>query len=311
MAGEPPEPSAGSAAPSDGLEGGALRRRLILLAVFSAALAALFARPLWALARFSLANDLYSYIPLIPLVSLYLVWTERRRMAAGFRPARGAALAAALAGAALLGAGWWGGRAGWTPEPNDHLALMTASVLLLFLAGCLLILGGGLVRAAAFQVSFLVFTIPLPTAVHHGIERFLQVASAYSAHLFFWLSFTPAYQEGTFFQLPGFRLEVAPECSGIHSTYMLFITSLLAAHLFLRSPWRRAILVLFVIPLALLRNGVRIFTIGELCVHISPQMIDSYIHRHGGPYFFALSLVPFFLLLFKLQKSEHSTSPSP
>ena len=32
--------------------------------------------------------------------------------------------------------------------------------------------------------------------------------------------------------------------------------------------------------------------IGLLCVHVGPHMIDSYIHRQGGPIFFALSLGP-------------------
>jgi exosortase/archaeosortase family protein len=99
-------------------------------------------------------------------------------------------------------------------------------------------------------------------------------------------------------------MEVAPQCSGIHSSLALFILSLLAGHLFLRSRWKRATLALAVIPLALLRNGFRVFTIGQLCVHIGPEMIDSYIHRHGGPFFFILSLVPFCILLFFLMKSD-------
>jgi exosortase/archaeosortase family protein len=61
-----------------------------------------------------------------------------------------------------------------------------------------------------------------------------------------------------------------------------------------------------VIPLALLRNGFRVFVLGELCTHIGPQMIDTPIHHQGGPLFFALSLIPFFLLLVWLRKSERS-----
>ena len=54
-------------------------------------------------------------------------------------------------------------------------------------------------------------------------------------------------------------------------------------------------LVAFVIPLAILRNGFRILVIGLLCVNVGPQMIHSLIHRRGGPLFFMLSLIPFFL----------------
>jgi exosortase len=125
-----------------------------------------------------------------------------------------------------------------------------------------------------------------------------------AAHWMFELAGMPVYYRGLTFQLPNITLMVAPECSGIQSTVALFITSLLAGHIFLRTKWRRSVLTVAVLPLAVLRNGFRIFTIGELCVHMGPQMIHSYIHRKGGPIFFALSLIPFLLLLFFLIKSE-------
>jgi exosortase/archaeosortase family protein len=104
---------------------------------------------------------------------------------------------------------------------------------------------------------------------------------------------------------------VASECSGIHSTLVLLITSLMAGYLFLHSPWKRTWLVLAMVPLALLRNGFRIFVIGQLCVHIGPEMINSPIHRRGGPLFFVLSLIPFFLFLIYLRKSERRGKNSP
>jgi exosortase/archaeosortase family protein len=65
-------------------------------------------------------------------------------------------------------------------------------------------------------------------------------------------------------------------------------------------------LALSVIPLAILRNGFRIFVIGMLCVHVDRGMINSWVHRKGGPLFFALSLLPFFALLLWLRRSEAS-----
>ena len=111
-------------------------------------------------------------------------------------------------------------------------------------------------------------------------------------------------RDGTIFQLPGIVIEVAQECSGIRSSWVLFITSILASYLFLQSPWRRVLLVAFVIPLGIARNGFRILVIGLLCVHVGPQMINSVIHRQGGPLFFALSLIPLFLLLWWLRRAE-------
>jgi len=93
----------------------------------------------------------------------------------------------------------------------------------------------------------------------------------------------PILRRGIIFQLSGITIEVAEECSGIHSSIVLFITSLLAGYLFLRTPWKRAVLTLAVIPLAILRNGFRIFTIAVLCVHVDPatsfhHSIFSLIH---------------------------------
>jgi len=136
------------------------------------------------------------------------------------------------------------------------------------------------------------------------LEKASVLASAEAAALFFNLTGTPLARQGTVFELPGIVLRVGQECSGIRSSWVLFITSLLASHVFLRTRWRKIVLVAFVIPLGILRNGFRILVIGLLCVHVGPHMIDSTIHHQGGPLFFALSLVPLFLLLWWLRRQE-------
>jgi exosortase/archaeosortase family protein len=146
--------------------------------------------------------------------------------------------------------------------------------------------------------------VPLPDAAVKWLEAALVLASADVSALLFRIGGTPLLRDGTTFQLPGIVLKVAEECSGIHSTWVLFITSLVASDLFLKSPWRRIVLVAFVIPLGIIRNGFRILVIGLLCVHIGPHMIDSIIHRQGGPLFFALSLGPLFMLLVWLRRQE-------
>ena len=181
---------------------------------------------------------------------------------------------------------------------------MTLSFLLFLLGGGFIFLGANYLRKIAFPVAMMFFCIPFPQAVREGIETFFQLGSTDVAYVFLTASGMPVYLTGTHFHMPGFSLNVAPECSGIHSSVVLVITSLLAGYLFLKSPWRRLLLVLVVVPLALLRNGFRVFVIAQLCVRIGPQMIDSPIHHKGGPVFFVLSLVPLFLLLVYLNKCE-------
>lgn len=282
----------------------AFARQFRPLALFTAVLVVCFAKTLWGLARLTLHSELYSHIPLIPLVSAYLAWSERRALPPVSAPRRGLG-ALLLAGGLLSVLGSMLVRhSASTLEDIDWLAWNTFSLLLLFLAGCCLCLGRSALRALAFPLGFLLFMVPLPSIAENGFVSFLQHRSADAAELLFGLVGTPLLRQGVEFQLPGFNLQVAPECSGIHSTLVLIITSVLAARLFLRSPLNRAVLVLAVVPLGILRNAVRIVTIGELCVHVSPDMINSSLHHHGGPLFFLVTLVPFFGLLYALRKLE-------
>ncbi len=291
-------------APSAGPGRTSVHRRLAGLAVVAAVTIGCFGKPLYELARFCLSSDLFSYIPLIPLISLWLVWTARRGLRLDSEPTRRLALFPLAAGIVLLAAYYSATRAGWRPDIADYLALMTASLLSLLLAGCFLFLGTATLRAAAFPAAFLIFAVPLPSRADEAITHFLQYRSADVAYVMFLISGTPILRQGILFHLPGFNLQVDPECSGIHSSLILLVTAILAGHLLLRTLSRRVILAFGAVAISLLRNGLRILIVGQLCVHIGPEMIDSYIHRHGGPIFFALSLIPLYLLLIALQRSE-------
>ena len=263
-----------------------------------------FSIPLYDLARFAAASDLYSYILLIPFISGYLAWSKRGKSPLFSRPAVLPAAGFFVGGLAALAGYGMARQAGFPLTEDDRLALMTTAFFLLFVAGCHWSLGKEIVRTFAFPIGFLVFLAPMPTFLLNGIEWFLQQGSALAAEGFFELSGATFFRDGLIFHLSTISLRVAPECSGIHSTLVLFITSSVAGYLFLHSSWRRALFILAVIPLALLRNGFRVYVIGELCTHVGPEMINSPIHHRGGPLFFALSLIPFFLLLFFLRKSE-------
>ena len=268
-------------------------------ALASGGLVICFAVPLWRLVRFAANDELFSYIVIIPFLCTYLAWLQKRNLPAVSAPAKALA---ALFIAGGLGLAAWNGFAGGPAV--DQLALVTLSFLLFLTGVGCLILGGAMMRALAFPFAMLGFMVPFPTWLRQALETGLQHGSAFCADWMFTVSDVPTLRNGLMFHLPNITLEVAPECSGIHSTLVLFITSLVAGHFFLRQPWRRAVLCLAVIPLALLRNGFRVFVLGELCTHIGPQMIDSPIHHRGGPLFFVLSLIPFFLLIYFLKKTE-------
>ncbi len=275
------------------------------------ALLVCFAWPLYQWAKFALASDLYSYTLLVPFVSAYLFRTNQKRKAAGELSVQALVPGLILLIGILILAGFWLVRlSGIQLERQDAVAWTISSFVFILAGICAWGLRPAQLKVIAFPLAFLLFMVPFPVRVEHAIEAFLQQGSAPPAQWLFYLVGTPLFREDLVFHLPGITIQIAPECSGIRSTLVLFITSILAGYLFLHSPWKRTLLSLFVIPLALARNGLRVFTIGQLCVNVGPHMIDSVIHHRGGPLFFALSLVPFSALLYFLAKSDR-TVPKP
>jgi exosortase C (VPDSG-CTERM-specific) len=280
------------------------------LGLLAIAIGLCFIVPLYTLIRFAANSSLYSHILLIPFISAYLIRLQSKDFSQIAQTSRNRSRSLAtifvILGMGLLVGYRLAAIYGWNPA--DYLSIQSAAALSLFYGGCFLLLDTSRLKRLAFPLAFLAFTIPFPDRVYHAIETFLQFRSADAAHLLFNLTGMPVWRDGTEFKLPGFSLAVAPECSGIHSSLVLFISSLLAAHMLLRSTWSRIVLVAVIIPLGIIRNGFRIWVLGELCVNYSHDWINSPLHHQGGPIFFALSLIPLFALLFLLRKLEKRKS---
>src|SRR5437667_11593213 len=274
-------------------------------ACFAIVLLAAFARPLLALMNYAAGSELHSYILLVPFVSVYLLYLRRNQLPKNYTIDLPLAIVFLAAGLGVMAFTY--SSIGLAPADNGHLVLLTLSFLCCLTAGGFFFFGCNWMRAAAFPLAYLIFMVPMPDAMADTLETASKYASAEVANLFFHLSGTPFLHAGLFFQLPNITIEVTQECSGIRSSWVLLMTSILAANLFLKTPWRRLALVAFLITLGILRNGFRILVIGLLCVNAGPQMIHSLIHRRGGPVFFVLSLIPFFLVLWWLRKGDVRT----
>jgi exosortase C (VPDSG-CTERM-specific) len=289
-----------SPAPAGKSPRAAAKSRWIGLALFSAIACLLFWRSIVEWVRLALSADTQSYMLLVPVISAYLIRIKRLELRLELTTS---ALAGSIFTIAGIVAAFYARHTVW-PAAVDRLSVHIFALLLLLFGGCFCFVGSRVMRQLTFPLSYLIFCVPVPTAVGNMIEIFLQYTSAEAAYWMLSLTNVPMIRSGLNFTLPGIPLRVAQECSGFNSTFSLFLVSLVAAHMFLKSPVRRATLALAVIPLAILRNGFRITTIALLCVYVSPDMIDSYIHHKGGPIFFGLSLIPFFMLLWFLRKSE-------
>jgi exosortase C (VPDSG-CTERM-specific) len=277
------------------------RSRIRGLAFWIAVVTIAFAQPLIRLVLYTAQSPLDSYILLVPFVAGYFLYLQRGTCPAAYRSSvTGTVIVGSIGLIALIARIALRERL----SVNDDLTLMALAYVNFVATGGFLLLGSKWMTAAAFPIAFLIFLVPLPDRAVNVLETASVLASADVAALFFKITGTPVLRDGTVFALPGIVIRVAQECSGIHSSWVLFITSLIASHMFLKSQWRKILLVAFVIPLGIVRNAFRILVIGLLCVHIGPNMIDSPIHHQGGPIFFVLSLAPLVLFMAWLQWQE-------
>lgn len=177
-------------------------------------------------------------------------------------------------------------------------------VIATWIAGFVFCYGARCFHAALFPVLFLLLMIPLPLAAIDHTVVVLQKGSASTAYRLFRLLGVPVFRSGFTFGLPGVDVEVAKECSGIRSTISLLITGILASHIFLRSGWRKLVLSLATIPIAIFKNAVRIVTISWLGIYVDPGFLHGTLHRYGGIPFTLLALAMLLPLLIVLQKTE-------
>lgn len=171
--------------------------------------------------------------------------------------------------------------------------------------------GSKAARRAFFPLALLLFAVPVPEPLLSRVIALLQRGSAEVAYLSIRAAGAPVLRQGLYITVPGIVIQVAKECSGIRSSMGLLITCLVAAHFFLRTTWRKSVFVLLTIPLAIVKNGVRIATLTLLSLHVNPGFLRGNLHRDGGFVFYLLMLAILWPVLSLLQRSENRQRALP
>ena len=273
--------------------------------LFSIVSLLLFGRYLIALARLSLRDDRYSHILLIPIISACLIYLQRRRI---FTSPRFALLKSApflAAGAVLF---CFAEMRLSALNSIDHLSVVVPAILLIWTAGFVFCYGTQVFRTALFPLFFLLLMIPVPTVALEKIVVALQNGSAVMTYGLFKLFGVPVFWQHFKFLLPGVEIQIAEECSGIRSSSALFITSILAGHLFLQSNWRRILFSLLTVPIVIFKNALRIVTIASLGVYVDSSFLHGKLHQYGGLPFSLVSLAILVPALLAFQKGERLPS---
>ncbi len=283
-----------------------MTKRILLYLGIEALISTFFISDIKALYHFadhSPYSGLYSYIFVIPFISAFLFFLKREEIFEKITYSIKQALAPIIVGILL----YLVGRDLVTElNQNDYLSIVSSSWLFLSIGFFIATFGWHAFKKASFPLLFLFFMVPIPSDILEKYIIFLQKGSEEVSYLLFQLLGVPVYRENNVFQLAHFNLEVARECSGIRSTIGLWITALLSVYILLRKTSSRLLALAVVIPISIIKNGIRIVTLGILASYVDPIYITNHwLHKSGGILFFSIALcLLFFPWIFFLRHRE-------
>ncbi len=255
------------------------------------------------LLRLSFEQEHYSHMVLVPAITAFILFMERRTIFAHAATAPRAALALFAAGGLV----WWlGRRYPLSPSENDELSITMLAIVTAWVGAFVLCYGPRALRAGYFAVLFPLLMVPIPDALLARVISWILVGSAEVSYLAFDLAGVPVFRNGFVFTLPSVTIEVARECSGIRSSMALLIMTLLGGHFLLKSVAAKVALVLVALPLLVVKNGIRIVTLSLLAVYVDPSFLTGELHRQGGILFFLMALGILGFAVRLLQRAEQS-----
>lgn len=269
-------------------------RRVQAFTLLSVGVATAFSQSVVQLLQLAWSNDAYSHVLLVLPTSVALLWVNREDIFATLDWAITLGLAVAAGAAALATA----------TQLVSSLSLSIAAMAAFWLASFLLCFGVDAFRKGIFPLLIVAFLIPLPLSITGEIAAFLQRGSVEVAYRLLQIATVPVAREGLVLSLPGLNLEVAAECSGLRSSMLLVITSLVIAHTRLLGRSKQILVALLVVPISILKNGIRVFTLAAASVYLDHAILSSSLHHNGGFLFFLLGLGMVMCVVKLLQKQN-------
>ena len=254
----------------------------------------------------AVSNEQYSHAFLVLPVSLSLALLEGR--AKNVKPAWSPfpGLVIILISLAALLALQFTGSVG-----ERALVISIASLVVYWIGLVTLFFGVSVVRQFLFPLIFLFVIVPVPQVLVDKCIVALQVGSTEATFTLFRWSGVPVLKSGFVLTFSTLDIEVAKQCSGIRSSIILLISSLVLAHLYLRSYWGKILLVLAVVPISVAKNALQIFVLSMLGMKVNPAFLYGRLHRNGGVVFFLLALAGLAAVIKAVNRCEKwTTRPS-
>jgi exosortase D (VPLPA-CTERM-specific) len=244
----------------------------IAFLVACAAIGIAFFPSLQALIDVWFQSEEFSYGPILPFIFGFLVWQQRDLIERSAFTGSwwGVVVLVAASSVALLGQMA-------TVPVFSHLGIVFAFSGL-SLATC----GWPVFRRLIGAFAILLLAIPLPAFLMNTLSLELQLLSSKIGVAIVRLFGISVFLEGNVIDLGSYKLEVAEACSGLRYLFPLMTLGFLMAYLFKVKMWKRVVLFLSSIPVAILMNSIRIGAIGVMVDHWGVAMAEGFLHDFEG-----------------------------
>lgn len=225
-------------------------------------------------------SETFNHAFLVPIISLWLIWRQRRTLALLTpRPAPSALFLVALAG--------FGWLLGELASVNAVTQLALVSLLVLSVPA---LLGWRLALVMAFPLGYLFFAVPIGEFV---MPWFMEWTADFTVGAL-QLTGIPVYREGLQFVIPSGRWSVVEACSGVRYLIASLVVGTLYAYLNYRSLRRRLIFVGVSLLVPIVANWLRAYLI-VMIGHLSDNRLAAGVdHLIYGWVFFGVVILLMF-----------------
>lgn len=221
----------------------------------------------------------------VPVFSLYVVWTERRKIleSVGEASLWGLCLILPCAFAGFLGV------------RGDQIRFEIVGFVGLLIALVWTMFGARTMRQILFPALFLLFCIPLQSYLDIVTVHLRLLAVSIASEVLRGCG-VEVIREGTMLFSPtgAFSIDVADPCSGLRSLFAMM--ALTAGYSYFTQPtwFRRGLLFALSIPIAIVGNVVRVLSIVMVAATCSSDFATGFYHDYSG---YVVFLVAVFLMV--------------
>lgn len=243
---------------------------------------------LWMWDRWFARDSYYSHGVLIPFVSGFLVWQIRDELAA-IKPGRSPwGMPLIIAGLLIH-----------VISSLFRVYFTSGFSMIIVLTGAILFLyGTAAFKKVVFPLGFLVFMMPIPLVVIANISFKMKIFAAQIATGLLNNMGLEAVRSGSVLKMQHAYVIVDDICSGLRSLISLTALGSIFAYWMKGPMYKRTILFLSTVPIAVATNVLRIVFLAFISEVWGPEHATGFVHDFSGFMVFALA----FVLLYAMGK---------